>query len=368
MKYQRLGLSSLFAFTSVLVCAQNSTKINAGLLLPFHSDTASSLNDRQISEATLDYYAGMRLAIEDLSKWNIQVNLKVWDLKNFNEDALVKLPKSKDFQQLDVFFGPFTQKPVDLISSNLQHTNFLWVSPLKTLKLPKTVESINFFSHDSTRVSGLFKLLKQDFPTHRICLVYDNKKTALLPYYRKYAKRYFKEFNECLLSNGKLNPKAPKEESILLVNVGTSSFTRLAQYPVVAKKYDSYIIGALDWYDNVIPAEEVNEIKICYPSVNYINGLDSQVLAFTQSFVLKERAEPSKFAFQGYDQMWIVGVTAANKGNCSFSGTPNATYDGLINSFRIKEVSSNHFENQGIRLIKTTPVELQAWDEKLDDK
>jgi hypothetical protein len=350
----------IFGGISLNASAQNSKHLKVGVLLPFFTDTSSTMGQKQISQAALDYYAGLRLAAEALNEWNISVDLRVWDLQKMDDSELEKLPKSAEFRALDIFIGPLTQKPVDLIASNLSNTQFLWVSPLATLKLPKAVQNINFFGHDSVRIKGLVNQLKQEFPQHSFCLVVDKKDVSQLAYYKKALKNQKIAFTEHQLTGSKLNPKLPnKNEELLLINVGTSSFTRLAQFQYVSKKADSYIIGDLSWYDQLTASELIDETKIIYPSMNYISGTDSEALDFTHKFIQIERAEPSKFAFQAYDQLFFLGAHYANNGGIDLSKLPNASYSGLINTYKFKNTGNTIFVNQGVRLIRQEKIELQ---------
>lgn len=369
MKFTRPILSLfLLGFVTVQNYAQTTHNLNIGVLLPFYSDTSSGISQKQISQAALDYYAGMRIAANDLNEWNISVNLRVWDVQKMNDSALIKLPKSAEFQELDVFVGPISQKHVDLISTNLQHTRFLWVSPLTTLKLPKAVQNINFFSHDSLRVKGLIQQLKLDFPDHQFCLISDKKNTNTLKYYKKELKAAKIAFSEHQYNGSKISPKISfKSESIILLNSGTSSFSRLAEFPFISRKVDSYIVGDLSWIDEVTAAEEIDETRIIYPSVNFINGIDSASLIFTEKFIQEELSEPSKFAFQAYDQLFYLGAHFASKGRFDITEIPKAAYPGLINNFHLVKTGQNTFQNQGIRLIRNEKVELVEVEEESEE-
>lgn len=353
----------IFGGISLNAGAQNSKHLKVGVLLPFYTDTSSTMGQKQISQAALDYYAGLRLAAEALNEWDISVDLRVWDLQKMDDSDLEKLPKSSEFQALDIFIGPITQKPIDLISTNLQHTRFLWVSPLASLRLPKSVQNVNFFGHDSIRIKGLVNQLIQEFPHHTFCLVVDKKDLSQLGYYKKALKNQKIAYTEHQLTGSKLNPKLPnKKEDLLLINVGTGSFSRLAQYQYVSKKFESYIVGDLNWYDQLTAAEEIDETKIIYPSMNYISGTDSQALDFTHKFIQKEHAEPSKFAFQAYDQLFFLGAHYANNGGIDLSKLPYASYSGLINTYKFKNTGNTIFVNQGVRLIRQEKIELLPLD------
>ena len=357
--YGRIILLVCLSIFRMDIHAQTPIKLNVGVLLPFYSDTSSTIAQKQVSQAALDYYAGLLLAAEDLNEWNVSVNFRVWDIQKMDDSELIKLPKSTEFQSLDIFIGPFAQKPVDLIATNLQHTRFLWVSPLTTLKLPKSVQNLNFFGHDSIRIKGLVHQLKLDFPNHTFYLITDSKKSNILKYYKKELKNAKIGFTEHQITGSRISPKiTTKSESIILLNVGTSSFSRLAQFSTVSRKADSYIVGDMDWYDDLVPAEEIDETKIIYPSMNYIDGQDSAALRFANNFIQRERAEPSKFAFQAYDQLFFLGAHFASTGKINIESLPKAGYQGLINTYLFKKTATNTFINQGIRIINSEKIEL----------
>lgn len=350
-------MGSLFANA---LKGQQPFQLNVGILLPFYSDTASSMGEREISQATLDFYAGMRIAAEDLNSWNVSVTFRVWDYRNMDDTALLRLPKTKEFQELDIFYGPITQRGVDLIASNLQHTQFIWVSPLKNLKLPKSVESVTIFSNDTLRIEGLIEALKYKFPSHQICLIFEKSQHSQLTHYRKHIKNQRFNVTEHQLIGGKISPKLPKSDDLLLVNVGTGSFSRISQFNAINRKPGAYVVGALNWLDDVTASESVDESKIIYPSVNFLNIEHPDVTQFANKFLQQERAEPSKFAFMGYDQLFVLGAHFASTGKISVSDMPKGSYQGLINTIDLRSIAPKTYENKGMRLIQQERVVLEA--------
>jgi hypothetical protein len=67
-------------------------------------------------------------------------------------------------------------------------------------------------------------------------------------------------------------------------------------------------------------------------------------------YVEKNFGEPSRFAFQGYDQMLFLGYGLMFGGNSFLTTLPNSNSVGFINTFRPYRIGKR-FYNIGVRLI-----------------
>jgi hypothetical protein len=333
--------------------SQNEITYNIGILLPFSSDGTDAANRN--AEAIIDYYQGAKIAMADLEQYGFKCSLFVWDSQLKDSIELIKLSKTSEFRKLDVLFGPISQNQVNLLSSSISNKGLIWVSPLKNLKMPKAITSVNFFSPDSLRIKGLANILRSRFKNHQFCLIDDGSIEAKrdIGFYQKYFKEQInkRKYGIYKLTNGKISPNLPKSDSILLIQIGESQAVKTTLYKLIEKKPGSFIVGSFDWYDHRLKIEETDETKILYPTINFSRGADSLTRKFSRTFVDEHQGEPSRFAYQGHDQFSFIGFNLMTYGNQFPIFLNTATMIGFINNIALAK-NANGYYNIGVRLVK----------------
>jgi hypothetical protein len=335
---------------SAIAQIQNTYRI--GILLPFSSDGSDAQNKN--AEAILDYYSGVKLALEDLEKDGFKSEVFVWDIQSKDSLQLLSLTKNPDFNSLDVLIGPINQKEINILSRNIQNANLLWVSPLRTLNMPKKISNLNMFSPDSLRIRGLGESIATRFPRYRYFIVHDGNKNSL-----KEAKILQNQLNKkrknsatlYKFSAGSFTPNLPKSDSFLFINALESQSPKIAEFKLIENKPACFSVGHFSWYENYTKAEEVKENKFIYPAVNFVSSQDSATIQFSKRFVDSFSGESSRFGYQGYDQMKFVGSNLMVFGNRFLKMLPYAENTGLINTIKPLMLSENRWYNTGIRLV-----------------
>lgn len=329
--------------------SSDTSFLRVGFILPFYSDASSNDRKQAISQAVLDYYSGAKIALFELEELGLNSQIFTWDINLKNDSSLLEITKSREFQALDILIGPINQKPVNFISENLQKTDFLWVSPLQTLNLPKSIHALNFFSEDRYRIRGLIKDILFKYPKHELCLVSPREKNILSNLWNVELERMGVTYKSIQYHNNRISPRLPRNDDVILINAGTTNFSKLSQYKAISRKYNSFILGDLTWYKNKMSIDEVDEKRILYPQINRIQGLDSVTERFTGIFVDSSLAEPSKFAFIGYDQLKYLGLNYMALGPQFYHNFPSGEYSGLINTIQIINLENQKHENVGMR-------------------
>ena len=99
----------------------------------------------------------------------------------------------------------------------------------------------------------------------------------------------------------------------------------------------SYVIGDISWFEDSRFYTSQNQFNCLYPTVNYVDIVDSSSIDFAQRFFKKNLTEPSKFAYIGYDQakfllnnflLYNKHLEIAEKSRIEF---------GLINNFSLSK-------------------------------
>lgn len=340
----------------------NNTEYKIGILLPFSSDGSDKENKN--AEAIFDYYQGAKIALSQLEKDGFKSKVFVWDINDKDSAELEKLYKSSDFQSLNLLIGPINQKYIPQIVKKIKNNNTCWISPLKSLTIPNGLSSLNFFSPDSLRMRGLGYAVSDQFKSHKFCLITDGSSQS-----RKDANTL--KFVLQSLSKGRkvsihtysgttFTPSLPERDSVICINTFTNQTAKVQLVKYVSGKINdkkntsirnaSYVVGHFNWFENISLSQDVNEAKIIYPAINFINLNDSSTGEFTKTFLEKNFSEPSRFGYQGFDQMLFLGYGLMYSGENFLNVVPNANSVGFINTIRPYKIGKRFF-NIGVRLI-----------------
>ena len=382
----RILASVLFCFvTNQSSSAQNASssndnkkfshiEYNIGILLPFSSDGSDKENKN--AEAILDYYEGLKIALSHLEKDGFNSKVYVWDIQSKDSLALESLYKSNEFQTLNLLIGPISQKHIAQISKRIKGNNMNWVSPLRSLTIPNTINSLNFFSPDSLRMRGLGYAVSDQFKTHKFCLITDgssqSKKDANMLKFVLQSLSKSRKISIHTFNGTSITPTLPNKDSVICINTFTNQMAK-----VVLSKYvnasvstvknaparkSSYVVGHFNWFENLSLSQEVDESKIIYPAINFINSNDSSTGEFTKTFMEKNYNEPSRFGYQGYDQMLFLGYGLMYSGENFLSAVPNSNMVGNINTIRTYKIGKRFF-NIGVRMISLANHEQKLFND-----
>ena len=119
------------------------TNLKVALLAPFRLPTVpidslvqtnQILQTRNLQTISLDFYAGARLAMEDLVELGLSIDFTVLDTENSNF-RINQILDANDFSSYDFVVGPFVPRNFNTVSEKLENRKFPLVSPLTTKPL-----------------------------------------------------------------------------------------------------------------------------------------------------------------------------------------------------------------------------------------
>jgi len=119
------------------------TDLKVALLAPFRlptvpidsvAQTNQILQTRNLQTISLDFYAGARLAMEDLVELGLSIDFTVFDTENSNF-KINQLLDVNDFSSYDFVVGPFVPRHFNTVSEKLDNRKVPLVSPLTTKPL-----------------------------------------------------------------------------------------------------------------------------------------------------------------------------------------------------------------------------------------
>jgi LysM repeat protein len=119
-------LSKKFGNFMMLDSIVSKDTIDVAMLLPFKFTKNDTLNKEQLftSRNNLvsiisDFYLGAEIALDSIREQGVQINLNVYDTEN-NRDTIKNIISSKEFENVDVVFGPVYNKHVNFVAAELK--------------------------------------------------------------------------------------------------------------------------------------------------------------------------------------------------------------------------------------------------------
>lgn len=105
----------------------SDNEINIAMLMPFYMDTPNSnQGERSVAQ---DFYMGGQIALEQLIKTGIKVNVEVIDIHR-DRQALDAFLESPEFDKVDAIIGPFFEDMIAHTALKLENTDVPVFSPL----------------------------------------------------------------------------------------------------------------------------------------------------------------------------------------------------------------------------------------------
>jgi LysM repeat protein len=119
-------LSKKFGNFMMLDSIVSKDTIDVAMLLPFKFTKNDTLNKEQLftSRNNLvsiisDFYLGAEIALDSIREQGVKINLNVYDTEN-NRDTIKNIISSKEFENVDVVFGPVYNKHVNFVAAELK--------------------------------------------------------------------------------------------------------------------------------------------------------------------------------------------------------------------------------------------------------
>ncbi len=108
--------------------------VNVALILPlnFHKLDVESVLDQKSYDASnvgIDFYRGIKIALDSLSKTGIKFNVKVYDSES-DSIALMRILSDPFMLDADIIFAPLNVSEISIITNNLRNKRALIVSSI----------------------------------------------------------------------------------------------------------------------------------------------------------------------------------------------------------------------------------------------
>ena len=351
--------------------------INLAFLAPIKIDeiqydsinqTKEFLKKINLTTISIDFYNGMKMAIDEESNKDIRINLDVFDTKN-RIDVIKDLKENIDFNNYDFVIGPLITRNFNYFNSNDVKTKI--VSPLITADVEFRENTIITTAPDSLKRKFVFEMIDEMIELKNdqcVLIISDQKnektKNELLIKFPNAEKIDINDEN--LFVDPKITDSLMydnKENWVFLEtnrsNVISSVSSLLNSQINEERKIKLISSVSVENYDNPnISYEKLGNLNFIYPSDSFPDQSDA-LDVFKSNFLDQIGKYPNRVSIKAYDLIKDLLQRFIYYRN--YSGFDIDYETSLLNNkYNYKEVDEQGLRNQSVYIVKHK--ELQVID------
>lgn len=343
------------------------TQFKIGVLLPFYLQINDSIDlNRSLEEdpsvfpkskIALDFYFGLRLAIDTLVKAGMEVELVVEDTEN---DPFKSWTEYMQMRDCDIVIGPLYSDNILSVADRRGNNGPLMISPFS--KKPEIVYShvnnVQVMPSDRQMLDILAQTVVNRFRNDHLFMVYTD--TLQDSINAAYMRDKFSHY----LDSGKV-----KEVEVFDAQIDGVSWLKDFDTNVVivpstdhvfmtdlltklnAKRMKNIIVIGLPDLDRLdVDYGYLNRLNLHYPAAQAVDYRDSLTMSFVTQYRSRYSAEPSRFSMQGFDIGYYFGRLLMETG--SVQGLTARKEVLIQNGFDFRETSNGSYINKHVFLMK----------------
>ncbi len=383
-KVEMVGLPSMVKKEVIMSEAVQSVSrgpAHVTLLLPLHLIENDTVHERLVagepakiyekSEMALQFYEGFLLALDTLDKMGYKVKLKVVDTENRPWTSSEMTAKGW-FENAELIFGPFYSKVFTEAANYAMEHKIPIVSP--TIKgndiVVKNPYVFKMLPTEETLISDMGRYLSRSDSTNNIILHYGvADEQAMIWRFKQglegvgYVPPKFPTYdlNRSGLDSLRMKLSSSKRNNIVILS---NNQVRLAgllrKLSGWAEDRRIMVFTPESWKQlKNLEVDQFDHLKIHMPVAMYVNYEQTEVQEFVLKFREKFFAEPSSFAFRGYDlaMHFIRNMDGIRKNGVGFMESVKET--GFQTEFSWKRLPEGGFENAKGRMVDHTDLNMK---------
>lgn len=397
-----LFLTLVSCLLTVICSAQSDSVYRIGLILPFQTEstmgkldgfsnaqdyfTASRISLNEDAIVSLDFYEGVVQALNELPD-SIKIELHVYD--NWNSDSITQeILKHEELKKLDIIIGSVSSSSAKLIADYCRQNIIINIQPFTPsksltsenpyhLKLAPTIDAhaaamfnsiVDSFqganiiiytpnAEKSTSISAQFDSLFNDYnatATRKFTVASLNTKDMMLNGKKTTAKEQLKQ----------------DKANILILTSFEESFVN-GNLRVLHDARDEYrivVFGMPTWLKGeILRLDYINDFSVRISDPFFVDSAKAQTQNFIHGFKTNFSAEPSRFAYLGYDVMNFTLESLRDYGTDFLDYISTQRYSGTAYKFDVAKAMKNdstlnYLENRYVHVFKVQDYQLtKVW-------
>lgn len=342
------------------------------LLLPFYLDlfdlSPGSHSNLEKADLAVEYYQGFKLALDSLTNRGLNFKLQVYDTKDEVVQSRV-LAFNPKVRTSNIIVGPVYPEGLKNFAIGFGELKKMMVSPLSPAapadyKNPNLVTVIPPLEYHAWRVAAYINQLK----ARKVFVLRSgfSEETKYTVPFKKAVDNVSKSQVNILTTtvlHGNLSSLLPQlsktEPNVFVIPATDQQFLQITlnALETLSKQYPIILFGHPNWENfTFLHAEQLQKLNTFITSTSHINYHLPPVIQFVKNYRKTYHAEPSEYAFKGYDEGIYLGLLNTNDA-VNFK-LPD--FKGLHNDFHFVYVNGSGWINTHVNLFKYTNFELRA--------
>jgi len=344
----------------------------------FHKDSIDKqkkLADHNLSQISIDFYNGVKAAIDSVNALGLEVDFRLYDTQT-RPYHLKNLIQKIDFSQTQAVIGPIIPPNYQMMTKRLKRLNIPVISPFSIAE-KSSKNTVSTVPDQVTKQKALISMMESIHESENILVITDS--TDYQTQYRfKYTfpkskiisvrNNYVKQ-NAILkhLNNKKENWVVLTSDDIGIVESTVNHLHSLAEYEIKRRnnKGEYELVNKKHYPIRLFSSNRKNfyedEIDNAYLSeMHFISVENSKQLAvdqptsFMKAFYVKHGYYPNKYSVRGFDLTYDILIRLGIKSNLHQSLAIPGMTDYNLNRFYYTENAffKNGYQNSAYFLIE----------------
>lgn len=355
--------------------AKKAAVHSVALLLPFHLDKvnprSAELKEIRKAELAIDFFQGVKLALDSLSREGYNFKLQVFDSQE-DELHMVNLARAKSVLSNELIIGPVFPESIKIFSefADLQHK--LEISPLAAadpdqFKNPNLVSITNNIGQHGRKIADF---INSNYKPENVNLILINTRSSDDDKFATPFKSFLTELSgkkfiikERPNSIGLEEDLSQSKTNLVIIASASRDFIlptidRLYKVSQAGSKIE--VFGHPYWVKaQFLNAEKMQWLNTRITSSYFIDYKSTRVKSFIARYLRDYGTDPSEYAFKGFDNGYFFGKLLALYGDKYADHLTDEQYEGLHNDFRFVRDEKSGFLNTELMILKYQGFELQ---------
>jgi LysM repeat protein/ABC-type branched-subunit amino acid transport system substrate-binding protein len=331
---------------------------NIAVFLPLQLDSSAS-NNRFVAAAALDYYMGMKMALDSLKKIGFAANVHVFDDNSISTSLEAQL-NSPQMKSIDLIFSPLQEKQAKIVATYAKDNGIPVVFPVQ---MPASIVQMapNFIAYttpDPALIQSLAAQIHQQYQGYTVVLI-----SSPIAADQNIEQQFKTAFGKVATTQSKLKLQEatwatyPKFKPIggpqLLVSFSSDRAKVVGLLKAASLDSNLLVVGQKEWLDYKElddPSVRNEPFLVALPS--YFNYHATQIIPFHKNYRKRYNADLTKMSCLGYDLTLHIGKQLLGS---------NTTQQGLISNMALKTAANGlSIENSAAVVVTYRNAQLLA--------
>lgn len=345
------------------------------LMLPFKLDKIdvdSAEESKEIikrdkyTSVSLDFYSGVKMALDSAKQLGVSINLKVFDTEN-QIAQISNILSTNDFSGYDAIIGPVTNANFDRVALSLKNDNVPVISPL--MKPSNLYENVfQTIPSEQDLEQTMIDYVKADSLQSNVIIIADEStrglsariKSQLPKSIQVFSKKNKEGKDAYYINSGDVSSALKSGKNYVFVETNNAGYvlsvlSALNSMNSRDKEVIMVTTNKTDAFDyEYLSNNQLGNLKFHYPSINKNYNSDIPK-GFIKSYKTEYGITPNKYAVRGFDLTMDVVLRLASYDNL-YKASDNAIETEYVeNKFRYAKKLSGGYYNESVYILKYTP-------------